>query len=157
MSWVVTAVVVAGVVQASAQTRAYRAQANELLAQKEQEKLSASTREVQRRREINRRLSNAIVGQAASGLTGEGTPSSIALSEARDISTSEAVETLSDRLKQAQLERQAKNVREAGKAAVAGTIFKTALTAYSLGSGGPVGPDHGADAVKLQKSGAVVF
>jgi len=123
----------------SADARQADAQVNELKEQKKQEKLEATGRELTRREEINRRLAASVVGFAGSGIKGEGTPSSIALENAKDISQSEGVETLSDRLRQAQIDRQINNVRSAAKSQKVMTILDTALTAYTLGADGPSG------------------
>jgi hypothetical protein len=54
----------------------------ELKRQAEEERLAAQSRELQRREELNRALAANVVGQAMSGISGEGTPASIALASA---------------------------------------------------------------------------
>jgi hypothetical protein len=51
--------------------------------------MAAQSRELQRREELNRALASNVVGQAMSGISGEGTPASIALASAERASLSE--------------------------------------------------------------------
>lgn len=135
MSWVVTAVV-AGAVTARAQYVAGKAQEIELEVAAEEERVSAESRELRRRQELNKVLAMNAVSLADSGMAGEGTPASIALESAKQISASEGVESLSTRLKQAQLRRQGKNAASAGKMAAASTLLNAGVKAASLGGGG---------------------
>jgi phage gpG-like protein len=135
MTWAIVIAAVTTAVTAVSQSRAAKAQSIELEVQAEQEKVSAEGRELQRRQELNRRLAANVVGQASSGIKGEGTPESIALASAKKVSTSEGVESLSDRLKQAQLKRQAKNIRSAGKLQAASTLLSSGAQAAQLGGG----------------------
>lgn len=114
------------------QKQAAEAQEAELKRQAEDEKVAAEGRELQRRRELNRALSANIVSQAASGISGEGTPESIALASAKNVSISEGMETLSDRLRVAQLRRQGQNVGLAGTYQAAGTLFETGKSMLGL-------------------------
>lgn len=135
ISWVIVATVVVGAFSASEQSKAAKRQSFELERQAEQEKLSAQGREVQRRQQLNKVLSANVLGQAAAGISGEGTPESLSLSSARQASLSEGLESLSDRLRQSQLKRQAANTRSAGRTAAASTLLKTGISAASLGGG----------------------
>jgi hypothetical protein len=100
-----TATNVYGTVQAGkAQQDAFREQA-------EQEKIAAEGRELQRKQELNKVLAANAVSASMSGVTGEGTPASIALSSAKQIGTSEGMIGLSEKLKRAQLRRQGDNAR----------------------------------------------
>ena len=100
-----TATSVYGTVQAGkAQQDAFREQA-------EQEKIAAEGRELQRKQELNKVLAANAVSASMSGVTGEGTPASIALSSAKQIGTSEGMIGLSEKLKRAQLIRQGDNAR----------------------------------------------
>jgi hypothetical protein len=100
-----TATSVYGTVQAGkAQQDAFREQA-------EQEKIAAEGRELQRKQELNKVLAANAVSASMSGVTGEGTPASIALSSAKQIGTSEGMIGLSEKLKRAQLRRQGDNAR----------------------------------------------
>lgn len=113
-------------VQAYGHYQAGKSQQYELERQAEEEKIAAQSRELQRRQQLNKVLSANIVGQATSGITGDGTPQSIALESAKQASISEGVMNLSDRLQQAQLQRQAKNARRTGKLQAASTLLNTA-------------------------------
>jgi len=137
MSWVITAAVATGigtVVSVKGQLDTAKAQQYELEAQADQERVASESRELQRRQQLNKALAANVVGQSMSGIAGEGTPQSIALESAKQVSISEGVESLSDRLRQAQLKRQASNVRGAGKLAAASTLLKGAQTAAQMGS-----------------------
>lgn len=100
--------------------------------QAEEEKISAEGRELQRRQKLNKVLAANIVGVSTSGISGEGTPASIALESAKQSSLSEGIEGLSTRLKQAQLKRQGKNVRAAGNIQAASTLLKGGFEASKL-------------------------
>ncbi len=110
----------------ASQKKAAQIQEAEIIRQAEQEKISAEGRELARRQKLNKILSANIVGQSMSGMTGEGTPESIALSNAKQVSLSEGLEGLSERLKQAQMKRQAANVRSMGNIQAASTLLKGA-------------------------------
>ena len=63
-----------------------------------------------------------------SGMTGEGTPASIALESAKQIGTSEGMIGLSDRLRQAQLRRQGAMARGTANIGAASTLLKGTAT-----------------------------
>jgi hypothetical protein len=139
MSWVITAIAVtatAGAVSARGQYVAGKTQEIELKRQAEEERMAAQSRELQRREELNRALASNVVGQAMSGISGEGTPASIALASAERASLSEATIGLSDKLKQAQLRRQASSAKQAGYLAATSTLLKTGAQAAQLASTG---------------------
>ena len=128
MAWVITAIVtsaVAGGVSARASYISGRVQEDELKRQAEQEKLAAQSRELQRRQELNRALAANVVGMGQSGLAGEGTPASIALSSAKQVGISEGAVSLTDKLRQAQLRRQGSEAARAGKLQAASTLLQT--------------------------------
>ena len=134
MSWVITAIAVtatAGAVSARGQYIAGKTQEIELKRQAE-ERISAQSRELQRREELNRALAANVVGQAMSGIAGEGTPASIALASAERAGLSEATMDLSERLRQAALKRQAKSATQAGYMAAGSTLLKGGLQAAQL-------------------------
>lgn len=112
------------------------AQAAELERQADQERIAAEGRELQRRQKLNKALAANVVMQSASGMRSEGTPESIALESAKQISLSEGMEQLSDRLRQAQLKRMAANTRTAGTMAAGSTLLKGGLQAATMGAGG---------------------
>ena len=100
MTWVITAAVaaVAGTVTSVyGQVESGKAQAEAFERQAEEEKIAAEGRELQRRQELNKVLASNIVGASMSGMTGEGTPASIALESAKQIGTSEGVIGLSEK------------------------------------------------------------
>ena len=137
MSWVITAIAVtatAGAVSARGQYVAGKTQEIELKRQAEEERMAAQSRELQRREELNRALASNVVGQAMSGISGEGTPASIALASAERASLSEATIGLSEKLKQAQLRRQASSAKQAGYLAATSTLLKTGAQAASVRS-----------------------
>jgi hypothetical protein len=138
MSWVITAIAVtatAGAVSARGQYVAGKTQQIELQRQAEEERMAAQSRELQRREELNRALASNVVGQAMSGISGEGTPASIALASAERASLSEGTIGLSEKLKQAQLRRQAGYAKQAGYLQATSTLLKTGAQAASLASG----------------------
>ena len=128
MVWVITAIAVtATAVSARTSYVAGKTQEIELNRQAEEERLSAQSRELQRREELNRALAANVVGQSMSGISGEGTPASIALASAERASLSESTIGLSEKLKQAQLRRQASSAKQAGYAQAASTLLKGGL------------------------------
>jgi hypothetical protein len=107
-----------GTVQAGkAQQDAFREQA-------EQEKIAAEGRELQRKQELNKVLAANAVSASMSGVTGEGTPASIALSSAKQIGSSEGMIGLSEKLKRAQLRRQGDNDRATANISATSTLLK---------------------------------
>ncbi len=100
--------------------------------QAEEEKLSAEAQELERRQHLNKALAANVVGLSTSGISGEGTPQSIALESAKQASLSEGLEGLSSRLKQAQLKRQGKNAAATGKYQAASTLLKSTTQAAQL-------------------------
>ena len=111
----------------------------ELKRQAEEERLAAQSRELQRREELNRALAANVVGQAMSGISGEGTPASISLASAKKASLSEGTIGLSDKLKQAQLRRQASSARQAGYLQAGSTLLGGVMQGISLAGGGKSG------------------
>jgi len=67
-----------------------------------------------------------------SGISGEGTPASIALASAKKAGLSEATISLSDKLKQAQLRRQGRSAKQAGYLQATSTLLQTAGQAAQL-------------------------
>lgn len=121
-----------GITKAAAQRSAGKAQEDELQRQAEQERIAAEGRELQRREELNKVLAARQMALASSGLAGEGTPQSIALSAAEKISLGEGMETLSSELKRAQLKRAGKNARITGNIQAASTLLDTGVKTASL-------------------------
>lgn len=122
--------IIAALIAASTAVTAYgqiqsgKAQESAMKAQAEQERLAAESRELERQQKLNAALAANVVGLGVSGIKAEGTPSSIALESAENISLSEGMMGLSDRLAQAQLRRQGAAARTASQYAAAGTLLK---------------------------------
>jgi len=154
MSWVITAIAVtSAAVSARGQYVAGKTQEIELNRQAEEERLAAQGRELQRREQLNKALAANVVGQAMSGISGEGTPASLALSSAKKAGLSEATISLSDKLKQAALRRQGRSAKKAGYLQATSTLLKTGAQVASLapsggggGGGGTSWNDRAADA-----------
>ena len=109
MSFVIAAAVasIAGTVTSVyGQVESGKAQQEAFEEQARQEKIAAEGRELQRRQELNKVLASNVVGASMSGMTGKGTPASIALESAKQIGTSEGMIGLSEKLQRAQLRRQ---------------------------------------------------
>ena len=136
MVWVITAIAIATpLVAARGQYVAGKTEEIELNRQAEEERLAAQSRELQRREELNRALASNVVGQAMSGISGEGTPASIALASAKKAGLSESTIGLSEKLKQAQLRRQASSARQTGYAQATSTLLKGATQIAQLKGG----------------------
>ena len=101
--------------------------------QADQEEMAAESRELERRQKLNKVLSANVVAQSMSGISGEGTPQSIALESAKQASLSEGITSLSNKLKVAQLRRQGKMAGKSGKLAAASTLLNTAESITRLG------------------------
>ena len=137
---------VSGGVSARSQYVAGKTQEIELNRQAEEERISAQSRELQRREQLNKALAANVVGQAMSGISGEGTPASIALASSKKAGLSESTIGLSEKLKRAQLRRQGKAAKQAGYMAATSTLLRTATQAASLApSGGGGGGTSWAD------------
>lgn len=125
--WIVGSLIAASTaVTAYGQVEAGKAQESAMKAQAEQERLAAESRELERQQKLNAALAANVVGLGVSGIKAEGTPSSIALESAENISLSEGMMGLSDRLAQAQLRRQGAAARKASQYAAAGTLLSGA-------------------------------
>ena len=154
MTWVITAIATAAevsvftaavgtAVAGSTALSAYgtmeagKAQQENLERQAEQEKIAAEGRELQRRQELNRVLAANQVSASMSGITGEGTPASIALESAKQIGASEGMINLSDKLKRAQLRRQGTMAKRSGYIGATSTLLQGATSLASMPSSGP--------------------
>ena len=119
-----TAVSVYGQIQAG------KSQQEEFERQAEEEKIAAEGRELQRKQELNKVLAANANSAAMSGMTGEGTPASIALESAKQIGSSEGMINLSEKLKQAQLRRQGAMARGTANIQATSTLLSGAASAY---------------------------
>ena len=102
MSFVIAAAVasIAGTVTSVYGTvQAGKAQQEAFERQAEEEKIAAEGRELERKQELNKVLAANAVSASMSGMTGEGTPASIALESAKQIGASEGMINLSEKLK----------------------------------------------------------
>ena len=123
-----TAVSVYGQVQAG------KAQEDALKEKARQEKIAAEGRELERQQQLSKALAANTVGLAAGNVGMEGTPASIALESAKNIGMSEGMLKMSDRLAQAQLKRQGKNVRAAATLQAGSTLLSGASQTAQLGA-----------------------
>jgi hypothetical protein len=113
-------------VTAYGQVQAGKAQQESLERQAEEEKLRASTEELARREELNRALAANQLAMASGGISGV-TPESISLEGAKKIGASEQVIGLSEKLKQAQLQRQAQVARTQGIMGATSTLLSSSI------------------------------
>ena len=123
---------VAGGVGAYGQVQAGKAQAQQLKEQAKQEELAAQSQELQRRQELNRALAANVAAMSTAGISGEGTPASLALESAKQVALSEATIDLSERLRRSSLERQAKTARQTAGIAAASTLLQSGVQASQL-------------------------
>ena len=136
MSWVIVAVTTLAVGTGTSvygQIQSGKAQQESLERQAEEEKIAAENRELQRKQELNRVLAANNVSASMSGITGEGTPASIALESAKQIGASEGMINLSDKLKRAQLRRQGAMARSTANVNATSTLLKGISSMASLG------------------------
>ena len=136
MSWVIVAVTTLAVGTGTSvygQIQSGKAQQESLERQAEEEKIAAENRELQRKQELNRVLAANNVSAPMSGITGEGTPASIALESAKQIGSSEGMINLSEKLKRAQLRRQGAMAKSASYAGATSTLLKGISSMASLG------------------------
>ena len=123
---------VAGGVGAYGQVQAGKAQAQQLKEQAKQEEFAAQSQELQRRQELNRALAANVAALSTAGISGEGTPASLALESAKQVALSEATIDLSERLRRSSLERQAKTARQTAGIAAASTLLQSGVQASQL-------------------------
>lgn len=124
MFWLYAAIGASTAVTAYGQYQTGKAQEAAMKRQAEEEKLRAKTEELARREELNKQISANTLAMAMSGVKGEGTPASIALKSAQMIGESESAISLSERLKQNRILREAEAAKFAGKVGAASTLLK---------------------------------
>ena len=129
--FVVAAMAASTAVSVYGQVEAGKSQQEEFNRQAEEEKIAAESRELQRKQELNKVLAANAVSASMSGMTGEGTPASIALESAKQIGASEGMINLSEKLKQAQLRRQGAMARGTANIGAASTLLKGGSSAVS--------------------------
>ena len=121
-----------GAVGAYGQVQAGKAQKVALKEQAKQEELAAESQELQRRQELNRALAANVAALSTAGISGEGTPASLALASAKQVGLSEATIDVSENLRQAALKRQAKQATQTAGLAAASTLLSGGLKAAQL-------------------------
>ena len=123
---------VSGGVSAYGQVQAGKAQKVALKEQAKQEELAAESQELARRQELNRALAANVAALSTAGISGEGTPASLALESARQAGLSEMTIDLSEKLRRASLERQAKAATQTAGLAAASTLLSGGVKAAQL-------------------------
>jgi hypothetical protein len=121
-----------GAVGAYGQVQAGKAQKVALKEQAKQEELAAESQELQRRQELNRALAANVAALSTAGISGEGTPASLALASAKQVGLSEATIDVSENLRQAALKRQAKQATQTAGLAAASTLLQSGVQAAQL-------------------------
>jgi hypothetical protein len=121
-----------GAVGAYGQVQAGKAQKTQLREQAKQEELAAESQELARRQELNRALAANVAALSTAGISGEGTPASLALESARQAGLSEMTIDLSEKLRQASLERQAKAATQIAGITAASTLLQSGVQAAQL-------------------------
>jgi len=119
-------------VSAYGQIQAGKAQKVALKEQAKQEELAAESQELQRRQELNRALAANAAALSTAGISGEGTPASLALASAKQVGLSEATIDVSENLRQAALKRQAKQATQTAGLAAASTLLSGGAKAAQL-------------------------
>ena len=131
-------------VGAYGQVQAGKAQKVALQEQAKQEELAAESQELQRRQELNRALAANVAALSTAGISGEGTPASLALESAKQAGLSEMTIDLSERLRRSSLQRQAKAAtQQAGLAAVSTLIGGSIKAQQLMGDGDTSGGEGG--------------
>ncbi len=135
MSWVITAVALSAagtLTSVYGQVQAGKAQEIQLKEQAKQEEFAAQSQELQRRQELNRALAANVAALSTAGISGEGTPASLALESAKQVALSEATIDLSEKLRRASLERQGRVAKQAAYIGAASTLLSGGAKAAQL-------------------------
>lgn len=143
MSWVITAVVAstaANIYTASVSAKAQQAQIKD---QMKQEELAAKSEELARREQLNAALAANAIDVSQSGVDAA-TFASLSLNSARQAGLAEGQEELSQRLRQAALQRKSRNVGAIRDAQIASSLLTGGLQYLTLaGPGGKTKPSGG--------------
>ena len=137
MSWVITAIALTGVATATSaygQVQAGKAQEQAMKEQAKQEEFAAKSQELQRRQELNRALAANAAALSTAGISGEGTPASLALESAKQVGLSEMTIDLSEKLRRASLERQARMAKGTAYIDAASTLLSGGAKMAGLAS-----------------------
>ena len=121
-----------GAVGAYGQVQAGKAQKVALKEQAKQEEMAAESQELQRRQELNLALAANAAALSTAGISGEGTPASLALASAKQVGLSEATIDVSENLRQAALKRQAKQATQTAGLSAASTLLQSGVQAAQL-------------------------
>ena len=119
-------------VSAYGQIQAGKAQKVAPKEQAKQEELAAESQELARRQELNRALAANVAALSTAGITGEGTPASLALESEKQAGLSEMTIDLSERLRRSALERRARQEAGAMGLGAAGSLLGGAVEALQL-------------------------
>jgi hypothetical protein len=114
------------------QVQAGKAQEIQLKEQAKQEEFAAQSQELQRRQELNRALAANVAALSTAGISGEGTPASLALESAKQVGLSEMTIDLSERLRRASLQRQAQTAKGTAYIGAASTLLSGGAKAAQL-------------------------
>ena len=131
MSWVITAVVAATGAQIYGASVSAKAQQAQIQDQMKQEELAAKSEELARREELNAALAANAIDVAQSGVDAASF-ASLSLNSARQAGLAEGQEELSQRLRQAALQRKARNVGAIRDAQIASTLLQAPIKYMSL-------------------------
>ena len=135
MVFVISAAVIAGTgISVYGQIQAGKAADDAAKEQARQAKIAADGEELKRREELNRILAANNASLAADGIATEGTPASIALSSAKDISLSEGTIGLSEKLKRRQTLVAGKTAKNLAYTQSASTLLGSSQDLYDAGS-----------------------
>ena len=120
-------------VQMYGQLQAGKAEAASLKEQARQEELAAQSQELARRQELNRALAANVAALSTAGISGEGTPASLALESAKKAGLSEATIDLSEKLRQSALIRAGKMAKQTAYIEGASTLLSATAKAGEAG------------------------
>ena len=135
MSWVITAIALTAAGTATSaygQIQAGKAQAQQLKEQAKQEEFAAQSQELQRRQELNRALAANVAALSTAGISGAGTPASLAIESAKKAGLSEATIDLSEKLRQSALMRAGKTTKQTAYIGAASTLLSGGAKAAQL-------------------------
>lgn len=118
----------------ASQVAAGQAQKQQFKRRAEEEKFAAEGRELERRRKMNRILSQNIVAGQVAGIKGEGTPASLALTSAEQASLSEQVTGASERMRERALIVAGRNAAAASRVQAASTLLSSASNIAKSGA-----------------------
>ena len=127
-----TVMAVSTAAQMYGQIQTGKMQQNEYKKQAEEAELAAKNESLMRMEELNRNLAANNVSLAAGGIGIEGTPSSIAMESAKKIGSSEAMESLSSKLKIAAMKRAGKNARATANIQATSTLLNNVTNFATL-------------------------